>query len=107
MVSVIFIDQEEQRHELDGNAGKSLMECAVENLVPGVDAECGGGLSCATCHVYVDEKWMESVGKPTDEVESVLLESLDTLQKNSRLSCQISLNESLDGLTVTVAPAIF
>ena len=79
----------------------------IENLVPGVQAECGGGLSCATCHVYVDESWMAAVGEPTNKVETVLMESLDSHQHNSRLSCQIHLEESLDGLTVTVAPAIF
>jgi len=107
MVKVVFIDIEDGRHELDCEPGKSLMECAVENLVPGVEAECGGGLSCATCHVYVDESWMAAVGQPTNKVETVLIESLESLQHNSRLSCQIDLNDSLDGLTVTVAPAIF
>ena len=88
----------------DAEVGRSLMEVARENAVPGILADCGGGCACATCHVYVDEEWRGAVGTP-DEIENEMLDMVSDLhQPNSRLSCQIKLRADLDGLRVTVAP---
>jgi len=84
---------------VEGNGGDSLMEAAVSNEVPGIDADCGGGCACATCHVYVDEAWLEKTGEPSP-METSMLNLAEGVANNSRLSCQISLNESLDGLVV-------
>ena len=97
-------DGSEQTIE-DAEVGRSLMEVARENGVPGILADCGGGCACATCHVYVDDQWREVVGG-SDEIESEMLDMVSDLrQDNSRLSCQIKLRDDLDGLRVTVAPS--
>jgi 2Fe-2S ferredoxin len=97
-------DGSEQTIE-DAEVGRSLMEVARENGVPGILADCGGGCACATCHVYVDEDWQEAVGGP-NEIEFEMLDMVSDLHKeNSRLSCQIKLSPELDGLRVTVAPS--
>jgi 2Fe-2S ferredoxin len=75
------------------------MEGAVDNNIPGIEAECGGMCSCATCHVYVDPAWKEATGSPNG-IESDMLESALDLQENSRLSCQIEVGDELDGLVV-------
>jgi 2Fe-2S ferredoxin len=89
------------RHELIPDSGGSLMEAAVAANVSGIVAECGGSCSCATCHVYVDEGWLGVLEEPTPE-EADLLEFLDSVRPNSRLSCQILLTDELDGLTVRI-----
>lgn len=99
MPRITFIEFDGTEHCVDGNGGDSLMETAVSNEVPGIDADCGGGCACATCHVYVDEAWMEQTGKP-GPMESSMLNLAEGVAENSRLSCQIPLNESLDGLVV-------
>jgi len=83
------------------NASGSLMETAIEHGVEGIDADCGGVCSCATCHVHVDPEWMDKVG-PAEGVEQDMLELEDEVNERSRLSCQIQLNASLDGLRVKV-----
>jgi ferredoxin, 2Fe-2S len=89
---------------VDGQAGDSVMDTAVKNSVPGIVAECGGALACATCHVYVDDRFLELVGEP-DEFEDELLDGAMSERKpSSRLSCQITLSEELDALTVEVPP---
>ncbi|MCL4163024.1 UNVERIFIED_CONTAM: hypothetical protein GTU68_031149 [Idotea baltica] len=77
------------------------MNAAVDNLVPGIDADCGGECSCATCHVVVRDAWMGKVGKPNDREES-MLDLNPERQDNSRLSCQVEVSDALDGLTVDV-----
>lgn len=99
---VIVTDREGERHELEGPEGWRLMEIIRDNGLP-IKAECGGACSCATCHVYVDEKWLEKLAPATDEEIEMLDEAFD-VQEASRLSCQILLNEDLDGLEVTLAP---
>jgi 2Fe-2S ferredoxin len=87
-------------------AGQSLMTLARANDVDGILGDCGGCCSCATCHVYVDPKWLSVVG-PADEVEISTLDMVSDLQKsNSRLCCQITLRPELDGLKVSVAPSV-
>jgi 2Fe-2S ferredoxin len=76
------------------------MEAAIKNSIPGIDADCGGACACATCHVYVDEAFMEKVGNPED-MEQSMLDFAENVQSNSRLSCQITVSDDLEGLKVT------
>ena len=99
MPRVTYIEFNGTEHTVDANGGDSLMETAISNEVPGIDADCGGGCACATCHVYVDAAWVAQTGEPS-AMESSMLQLAEGVAENSRLSCQISLNESLDGLVV-------
>lgn len=99
MPSVKFIEHNGTEHVVEGEVGTSLMMVATSNLVPGIDADCGGECSCATCHVIVDDAWMAKTGSPSEAEESMLDLNPDR-ETNSRLSCQISLTEELDGVTV-------
>lgn len=101
MSTIIFIEHDGTRHEVDATEGISVMENAVQNGVPGIDADCGGQCSCATCHVYVDPSWFPKTGAPNDMEES-MLDLNPERQDTSRLSCQIQFTPELDGLTVTV-----
>jgi 2Fe-2S ferredoxin len=96
-------DQAGENHELEGLGGWRVME-VIRDWGLNIKAECGGALSCATCHVYVDGEWMDRVGAPSDEEED-MLDSVGDVKSNSRLSCQILMNEELDGLRVTLAPS--
>jgi len=100
MPKVIYIDHEGTSREVDAKVGTTIMEAAVQNLVPGIDADCGGACACATCHVYVDGAWMGKL-KARDDMEESMLDFAEDVQENSRLSCQIQLTEELDGITVT------
>lgn len=101
MVKIKFIEHSGQEHDVETNPGASAMIAAVSNGVPGIDADCGGACSCATCHVYVDQEWLEKTGEINPTEEAML--SLSTDRKdNSRLSCQIQVTEDLDGLVVTM-----
>lgn len=84
---------------VDAPDGASIMQAAIDNGVPGILGDCGGGCSCATCHVFVDEAWSERLGAPS-VAERALLTGRDDLAPNSRLGCQIALVSALDGLTV-------
>jgi 2Fe-2S ferredoxin len=88
-------------YEMDAENGTTVMENAVRNAVPGIEAECGGACACATCHVYVDENWTETVGLP-EPMEEDMLDFAYEVQPNSRLSCQITISDALDGLVVRV-----
>jgi 2Fe-2S ferredoxin len=99
MAKIIFIEHSGAIHEVDAKLGLSLMDAAVQNNVPGVDADCGGTCSCATCHVYVGQAWLDKTGTPST-MESSMLEFAENIESNSRLSCQIKITDALDGLTV-------
>ncbi|MBX3482034.1 2Fe-2S iron-sulfur cluster-binding protein [Phenylobacterium sp.] len=99
MVKVTYVEHGGARHELDGRAGSTVMETAVRNNVPGIDADCGGACACATCHVYVDGAWLARTGART-AMEDSMLEFADGVEGNSRLACQIRLTPDLDGLVV-------
>ena len=101
MPKVVFTEPDGTRRELSAPAGISLMEAAVANRVQGIVALCGGACACATCHVYVAPQWLSRLA-PREEMEEGMLESAFGAQDNSRLSCQITLGEGLDGLEVTV-----
>src|SRR5581483_4426224 len=97
MGKVTYIEFNGASHTVDANAGESLMQAAVGNMVPGITADCGGACACATCHVYVDPSWTERVGPPS-EIESAMLEVVTCREGNSRLSCQIKMRPELEGL---------
>lgn len=99
MPRVTFIEFNGTEHTVDANNGESLMLAAVNNGVPGIDADCGGGCACATCHVFVESDWIEKTGSP-DAMESSMLQLAEGVADNSRLSCQINVDDSLEGLTV-------
>ncbi len=100
MAKITYIDQQGTERTIDVEAGMTVMEGAVKNSIPGIDADCGGACACATCHVYVDPEWMEKVG-PAEEMEVSMLDFAEDVRENSRLSCQITVTDELDGLRVT------
>src|SRR5690554_3530283 len=102
MAKITYIDKSGNCHTADVENGLTLMQGAVYNDVPGIDAECGGACVCATCHVYIDEEWQAQVGGPT-EFESMTLEEAENIKPSSRLACQIEVSSTLDGLVVHVA----
>lgn len=101
MPKITFIEHDGTEHTVEGEPGLSVMRAAIDNLVPGIDADCGGECSCATCHVYVEPQWMDKVGQPSDREES-MLDLNPERESNSRLSCQIPITDDLDGLVVRV-----
>jgi 2Fe-2S ferredoxin len=100
MAKVTYVEHNGTEHTVDVEAGQSVMQGAVSNGVPGIDADCGGAAACATCHVFVDEAWTSRVGPATDEHELSMLECAVDAGPASRLSCQIAVSEPLDGLVV-------
>lgn len=104
-LKVTMTDTEgETRTFEDVEEGVSLMELGRQQGVAGIMGDCGGGCACATCHVYVEERWFDKVGAP-DEIEFAMLDMVaDVMKDNSRLSCQIKMTPELDGIEVTVAP---
>ena len=99
MAKITYIEFDGTPHEVDVPTGLSVMEGAIDNNIEGIEAECGGMCSCATCHVYVDPAWFEATGSPED-IEQGMLDSALDLQETSRLSCQIEVSDELDGLIV-------
>ena len=102
MPKVTFVDSKGVRHEVDVEAGNTIMEAAIDNDVPGIVAECGGACACATCHAYVDEEWIARLPEMNDMEDAMLDSALDR-KTNSRLTCQISMVDELDGIEVVVA----
>ena len=100
MIKVTFVEHDGTRREVEATPGNSLMLTAVSNKLPGIDADCGGCCSCATCHVFVDEAWRDRL-PPMEEDEDDMLDMTDDRRENSRLSCQLTISEDLDGLVVT------
>ncbi|MGE3868184.1 MAG: 2Fe-2S iron-sulfur cluster-binding protein [Pseudorhodoplanes sp.] len=101
MPKITFIDSGNNSRTVDAEIGSTVMENAIRNSVPGIEAECGGACACATCHVYVDAAWLEKTGGPSPMEEDMLDFGFD-VRSNSRLSCQIKVSEELDGLVVRV-----
>jgi ferredoxin, 2Fe-2S len=101
MAKITFIQPDGTRQEVVAEPGMTVMEAARKELVAGIEAECGGACSCATCHVYVDDGWREKVGPPSQMEEDMLDFAFD-VRASSRLSCQIKVSEELDGLVVSV-----
>jgi 2Fe-2S ferredoxin len=101
MPKITYITHDGVSHEVAADVGSTVMENAIRNGVPGIDAECGGALACATCHVYVDPAWVAATGSPSPMEEDMLDFAYD-VQPTSRLSCQIRVEPALDGLVVRV-----
>jgi 2Fe-2S ferredoxin len=99
MAKVTYIEFNGTEHTIEVRNGFTVMEGAVKNNVPGIDADCGGACACATCHVYVDPAWAEKTGKASAMEES-MLDFAENVQENSRLSCQIKVTDELEGLIV-------
>jgi 2Fe-2S ferredoxin len=99
MAKVTFIAADGSSKTVDAQIGSTVMEAAIKNGVKGIDAECGGACSCATCHVYVDDAWRAKVG-PAQPTEEDMLDFASDVRENSRLSCQIKVTDDLDGLVV-------
>lgn len=100
MPRITYIDHDGNERPIVAVSGETVMETAIRNSVPGIDADCGGACACATCHVYVDEAFLGKLDAP-GEMEKSMLDFAENIRPNSRLSCQISLNEALDGMRVT------
>ncbi|MEO0467183.1 MAG: 2Fe-2S iron-sulfur cluster-binding protein [Pseudomonadota bacterium] len=100
MVKIIFRDHEGTERTVEARAGESVMEAAIKNSIPGIDADCGGACACATCHVHVDPGFMDKVGSAQD-MEQSMLDFAEGVTEQSRLSCQISVSDELEGLMVT------
>jgi 2Fe-2S ferredoxin len=105
MPKITFIQFDGDRRDVDASAGTSVMQAATRNGVAGIDAECGGACACATCHVYVDSAWRERVGPAQDGEADMLEFALDVDPDRSRLSCQITISDALDGLIVSLPRA--
>jgi ferredoxin, 2Fe-2S len=101
MTKLTIVAFDGTRFDIEAANGSTVMENAVRNSVPGIEAECGGACACATCHVYVDDAWSEKVGAP-EAMEEDMLDFAFEVRPTSRLSCQIKLGAALDGLVVHV-----
>ena len=101
MPKITYIQPDGQRRDVEAEVGSTVMEAAIKNLVAGIEAECGGACSCATCHVYVADDWAAKTGNPS-EMEEDMLDFAYDVRPTSRLSCQIKVTADLDGLVVTV-----
>ncbi|MEX1032519.1 MAG: 2Fe-2S iron-sulfur cluster-binding protein [Cellvibrionaceae bacterium] len=99
MPKVSYISPDDNQQDVEVPVGNSVMEGAIDNMIDGILAECGGSCTCATCHVYVDEAWIDKVGEP-GEFEKDLLDMVLDPEPTSRLSCQIKISPELDGLVV-------
>ena len=100
MPKITYIDSSGNQKTIEVDKGLSVMEGAVQNNIPGIDADCGGGMACATCHVYVKEEWFNKLPKAEDG-EQDMIDMAYEPKKNSRLSCQLIVSDELDGMVVT------
>ena len=100
MPKITYIDHQDNSKTIEVENGLTVMEGAIQNNIVGIDADCGGSMACATCHVYVEEKWLSKLPK-ADDGEIDMIDMAFEPKKNSRLSCQLIVSEELDGLKVT------
>ena len=101
MTKITYVTHDNQTHTVEVQNGLTVMEGAVQNDIPGIDADCGGGMACATCHVYVNDEWFDKIPAKEDGEEDMLDMAFEP-KKNSRLSCQIIVSDKLDGLKVNI-----
>ena len=106
MPKIVFIEHNGTEHVVEAVVGRSVMQAAVENFVPGIVADCGGSCACATCHGFVDDRWRAAIPAVQADEQSLLEGLLDT-QSNSRLTCQIEITPGLDGLVVRLPRSQF
>ena len=101
MTKIIYNTLDNKVHTVDVQNGLTVMEGAVQNDIPGIDADCGGGMACATCHVYIDDNWIDKL-TPKEDGEEDMLDMAFEPKQNSRLSCQLTVSDELDGLVVNI-----
>ena len=101
MPKITYVEFEGKSHTVEVPSGLTVMEGAVQNNIPGIDADCGGGMACATCHVYVKEDWFNKINKKSDGEDDMIDQAYEP-NKYSRLSCQISVSDEIDGLVVNL-----
>ena len=99
MAKITYIENNGTSHTVDVAEGLTVMEGAVQNNIPGIDADCGGGMACATCHVYVKDEWFDKINKKSEGEDDMIDQAYEP-KKSSRLSCQIQVSPELDGLEV-------
>ena len=99
MAKITYIEHNGNKHTVEVENGLSVMEGAVQNDIPGIDADCGGGMACATCHVYIGDEWFNKINQKSEGEDDMLDQAYEP-KKNSRLSCQITVTEDLEGLTL-------
>ena len=99
MTKITYIEHNGTSHTVDVENGLTVMEGALQNNVPGIDADCGGGMACATCHVYVKDELFDKINKKNEGEDDMLDQAFEP-KKNSRLSCQITVSDEIDGLVV-------
>jgi ferredoxin, 2Fe-2S len=102
-----FVEAGGAEHEVEVTPGLNAMEAALHNGVPGIDADCGGNAACGTCHILVDRIWFDRLDAEKSEHEEAMIELIEDAQPNSRLACQITLKEALDGLVLHLPEAQF
>jgi len=102
MAKIIYITKNQEKHETEVDNGYTVMEGAVNNDIDGLPAECGGACACATCHAYIDHSWIDKIPE-MDDMEDSMLDAAYERKENSRLTCQIEVNDDLDGLVVHIA----
>jgi ferredoxin, 2Fe-2S len=100
MTTLIFVAHDGSRREVEAENGATLMEVAIKNAIPGIDAECGGACACATCHVYIEESALAGLPKAAP-MEEDMLDFASDVRSTSRLSCQIKVSDALNGLVIT------
>ena len=101
MAKIKYIEHNGKEHEIEVSSGLTVMEGAIKNNIPGIDADCGGACACATCHVYINQDWVEKLN-PKEDTEEDMLDFAFDVKDNSRLSCQISVTDELNGLIVNL-----
>ena len=101
MPKITYQDNKGNSKIIDVENGLTVMEGAIQNDIPGIDADCGGSMACATCHVYVEEKWLDKLPKP-EEAEVDMVDMAFEPKKNSRLSCQLIVSDEMNGLVVNI-----
>ena len=99
MAKITYIEHNGTEHIIEVKTGLTVMEGAIKNNVPGIDADCGGACACATCHVYVDAAWKDRTGT-SSAMEESMLDFAENVEPTSRLSCQIKVTDALEGLIV-------
>jgi ferredoxin, 2Fe-2S len=107
MAQVTYIEHNGAIHEVDVNDGDTVMQGAINNMINGIIGECGGGLSCATCHCIVDEAWLDRLDPPSEAEQEMLEFAAEEASPGSRLSCQVVVNGELDGLVVRLPKSQF
>ena len=99
MAKITYIENNGTSHTVDVAEGLTVMEGAIQNNIPGIDADCGGGMACATCHVYVKDEWFDKINKKSEGEDDMIDQAYEP-KKSSRLSCQIQVSPEIDGLEV-------